>query len=151
MARLVKNLARHHILAHVRLLHVELLELEATLALAHLLLARPLCETEVTHAHQHHLADVVKAILAPRLALCLVHALHRRKGQRQAVDAQYPDQFLAHRHQDVQDPLSEMTVVRVVTLHLQKHHDPDRLVAHKKPAMLLPVALNLLLRVPRWI
>jgi hypothetical protein len=130
---------------------VELLELEATLALAHPLAARPLYGTEVTHAHQHHLVDAGKAIPAPRLVLFPVHALHRRKEQQQDVNAPFPDQSLAHRHPDAQDPLLEMNAVRVVTPHLQKYHDPDRpLVAHRKLAMPLPVAL-ILLRALRWI
>jgi len=151
-ARLVKTLVRRHILAHARLLLVELLELEATLAHTHPLAAESQRETGATHAQQHPLVDVGRAILAHLLALYLVHALRHRKEQEQHVDALHPGLSLVRHHQGAQDLLSEMIAVSVVTPHLQKHRDPDRpLVAHEKPVMLLPAALSLLLRAPRWI
>ncbi|KAG9531990.1 MIF4G-domain-containing protein, partial [Aureobasidium melanogenum] len=105
VARLVKILVRHHILARARLLPEELRENEATPPPAHLLPIRFRHETEAIPARQHHLVHVRTAILDRLPALSLVRVLHLEE-QAQDVDVLRLDlpRVLLRDEQDLRSP-----------------------------------------------
>ncbi|KAH0363706.1 MIF4G-domain-containing protein, partial [Aureobasidium melanogenum] len=106
VARLVKILVRHHILARARLLPEELREAEATLPPAHLLPVEFRHETGAIPDRQHHLLDAGTIILDHLLALSRVRVLRHLKEQVQDVGALHLDlpRVLLRDEQDLRSP-----------------------------------------------